>query len=118
MEKEGKNKRPFFIRAKDRTPFAFAGLWETWTDPSGGEIDTAAIVTCAANETLAPIHERMPVIVPQDKFDAWLDCDRIDAKQAVLLVGKAPGDFLEAVEVSPRVNSVKNDGEENLAPAA
>ena len=116
--KEGKNKRPFFVRAKSGAPFAFAGLCETWADRDGGEIETAAIVTCEANETLAPIHERMPVIVPQDKFDAWLDCERIDAKSAIALVGKAPGDFLEAIEVSPRVNSVKNDSEENLAPAA
>jgi putative SOS response-associated peptidase YedK len=115
-KKEGKGKRPFLIRARSRAPFAFAGLWETWTDRDGGAVDTAAIVTCAANETLAPLHERMPVIVPEDKFEAWLDCDRVDAKQAAALVGKAPDDFLDVVEVSPIVNSVKNDSEENLAP--
>jgi putative SOS response-associated peptidase YedK len=74
-KKEGKTKRPYFIRARSREPFAFAGLWETWTDRDGGEIETAAIVTCAANKTLAPIHDRMPVIVPPENFDAWLDCD-------------------------------------------
>jgi putative SOS response-associated peptidase YedK len=117
-QKRGKTKQPFFIRARNREPFAFAGLWETWTDRDGGEIETAAIVTCAANEAIAPVHERMPVIVPPENFDAWLDGDRIDAKQAAALAGPAPEDFLKAYEISTRVNSVKNDSAENLEPAA
>jgi putative SOS response-associated peptidase YedK len=117
-KKDGKTKQPYFIRAKSREPFAFAGLWETWTDRDGGEIETAAIVTCAANETLAPVHDRMPVIVQPEHFDAWLDCDKIDAKQAAALAGPAPENFLEAYEISTRVNSVKNDGAENVAPVA
>jgi putative SOS response-associated peptidase YedK len=117
-KKEGKTKQPYFIRAKSREPFAFAGLWETWTDRDGGEIETAAIVTCAANETLAPVHDRMPVIVQPEYFDAWLDCDKFDAKQAAALAGPAPENFLEAYEISTRVNSVKNDGAENVAPVA
>jgi putative SOS response-associated peptidase YedK len=117
-QKRGKTKQPYFIRARNREPFAFAGLWETWTDRDGGEIETAAIVTCAANKTLTPVHDRMPVIVPPDKFDAWLDSDKIDAKQAAALAGPAPDDFFEAYEISTRVNSVKNDSAENLDPAA
>lgn len=116
-KKEGKGKRPFFVRARDKQPFAFAGLWETWTDREGGEIETATIVTCAANETLAEIHDRMPVIVQPDHYDAWLDSGKIEAKQAAALAGPAPADFLEAYEVSARVNSVKNDGPENVVPA-
>lgn len=115
-KKEGTGKRPYFIRTRNRQPFAFAGLWETWADRDGGEIDTAAILTCNANRTLAPIHDRMPVIVPPDKFDAWLDCDKIDARQAASLVGPAPDGLLEAYEISVRVNSVKNDDPENIAP--
>jgi putative SOS response-associated peptidase YedK len=117
-QKRGKTKQPYFIRARNREPFAFAGLWETWTDRDGGEIETAAIVTCAANKTLAPVHERMPVIVPPEQYDAWLDSDKIEAKPAAALLGPAPGDFLEAYEISTRVNSVKNDSAENLDPAA
>ena len=117
-QKRGKTKQPYFIRARNREPFAFAGLWETWADRDGGEIETAAIVTCAANKTLAPVHERMPVILPPEQYDAWLDSDKIDAKQATALVGPAPEDFFEAYEISTRVNSVKNDGAENLDPAA
>lgn len=117
-KKEPGGKRPFFIRARSRAPFAFAGLWETWTDRDGGETDSAAIVTCNANSLLAPIHDRMPVIVPPELYDAWLDCGRVDARQAAALLGPAPGDFLEAYEISTRVNSVRNDGAEILAPAA
>ena len=117
-QKRGKTKQPYFIRARTRAPFAFAGLWETWTDRDGGEIETAAIVTCAANKTLMPVHERMPVIVPPEQYDAWLDSDKIEAKPAAALLGPAPEDFLEAYEISTRVNSVKNDSAENLDPAA
>ena len=117
-QKTGGAKRPFFIGAREGKPFAFAALWETWTDRDGGEIDTVAIVTCAANKAIAPIHDRMPVVVPPDLVEAWLDCDRVDAKQAAALVGRVPDDFFEAYEISPRVNSVKNDSPELLAPAA
>lgn len=115
-KKEGKGKRPYFIHPRDRKPFAFAGVWETWADRDGGEIDTAAIVTCAANRTLAPIHERMPVVVPPEHQDAWLDCDNVDAKQAAAIVGPAPDDFFEAYEISTRANNVRNDDAENIAP--
>jgi len=117
-QKTGGAKRPFFVRAQTGTPFAFAALWETWTDRDGGEIDTVAIVTTSANATVAPIHDRMPVIVPPEHYEAWLDCNGVNAKQAAALIGRAPEDFLEAIPVSPRVNSVKNDGPENLEHAA
>jgi putative SOS response-associated peptidase YedK len=116
-KKEGNGKQPYFVRARDRQPFAFAGLWETWNDRDGGEVETAAIVTCDANATLAPIHDRMPVIVAPENYDAWLDAEKIDAKQAVALVGSAPDDLLEAYAISTRVNSVKHDDPENVAPA-
>ena len=115
-QKAGKAKRPFFIRPRAQGPIAFAGLWETWADRDGGEIDTMAIVTCAANRTLAPIHDRMPAIVAPEKFDAWLDAEKVEAKQAVALLGPAPDDLLVAEEISTRVNNLKNDGPELIAP--
>jgi putative SOS response-associated peptidase YedK len=113
-KREGKAKRPFFIRARDEQPFAFAGLWETWSDRDGGEIETATIVTCPANAAVADIHDRMPVIVPSEHYDAWLDGDAVNAKEAAALVGPAPDEYLHAYEVSTRVNSAKNDGPENV----
>lgn len=109
---DGDRKRPFYIRAKSGGLLAFAGLWETWTGPNGEELETAAIVTTRANNTLAPIHERMPVIVPPEAFDLWLNCDDVDAKTAETLITPAPDDLLEAYEISTAVNRTANDGPE------
>jgi putative SOS response-associated peptidase YedK len=114
--REGKSKRPYFIRARGGEPMAFAGIWETWADADGGEIDTAAIITCAANAVLQPIHERMPAVIPPEAFDIWLDPDEKNFKTACALLTPAPDDGLEAYEVSPRVNKVANDDASNIAP--
>jgi len=102
-------KQPYFVRAKSGTPLAFAGLWETWTGPNGEELETAAIVTTRANRALAEIHERMPVIVPPDAFDLWLNCAAVDAETAATLIAPAPENLLEAYEVSSAVNRTAND---------
>jgi putative SOS response-associated peptidase YedK len=115
----GGRKQPYFIRQqKSGGPFAFAGLWETWTGPNGEELDTAAIVTTNANRTLAAIHSRMPVILPPDAFDLWLDSAHVDATTAAALLVPARDDLLEAYEISPAVNRVANDCEALIAPIA
>jgi putative SOS response-associated peptidase YedK len=114
---DGKVRRPYFVRPKAGGPMAFAGLWETWMGPNGEEMETAAIVTTRANRALAPIHERMPVIVAPDAFDFWLDSARVDAEAAAALIAPAPEHALEAYEVSPTVNHVANDAPELIAPA-
>ncbi len=105
----GPRKQPFYVRARSGAPLAFAGLWETWIGPNGEEIETAAIVTTKANRTLAPIHDRMPVIVPPEAFDLWLDGATVDAKTAEALIRPAPDDLLEAYPVSAAVNRTAND---------
>lgn len=106
-------KQPYYIHAKSGAPLAFAGLWETWTGPNGEELDTAAIVTTSANEILAPIHDRMPVIVPPDEFDRWLgkgdNESSVDAALAQTLIRPASDELLEAYPVSLDVNRVAND---------
>ncbi len=114
----GKTKHPYFIRRKDGAPFAFAGLWETWTGPNGEEIDSATIVTTSANRTLAPLYERMPVIVPEVAFDLWLDSDRVDAETAAALIAPAPDDLLEAHPVSAAVGQTANDNPALIEPLA
>jgi len=114
-------KRPYFVRARrgaDATapPLAFAGLWETWTGPNGEEVDTAAIITTDASRTLASIHNRMPVFVPKEAFDLWLDCADVEADVAVALLRPAREDLLEAYEVSTAVNRVANDNPDLIAP--
>src|SRR5262249_61871253 len=90
-------------------PLGAAGLWEPGAGPNGKERETAAIVTTTANRSLAAIHDRMPVILAPDAFDAWLDCNTVDAEVAAVLITAAPDDLLEAYEVSPAVNRVAND---------
>jgi putative SOS response-associated peptidase YedK len=104
-----KGKRPFLVRPRAGGPIAYAGIWETWSDPAGGEIETCAIVTVPASRALAPVHDRMPAVVAPEHFDAWLDTDKVDAETAVALLTPAPEDFFEAYEISPRVNKVAND---------
>jgi putative SOS response-associated peptidase YedK len=117
-QRAGRDKRPFFVRPKQGAPIALAGLWETWMGPNGEELDTAAIVTTRANRTLAPLHERMPVVVPRDAFDFWLDCVRVDGETAAALIAPAPEEALEAYEVSPAVNHAGNDSADLVVPLA
>ncbi|HYA05651.1 MAG TPA: SOS response-associated peptidase [Xanthobacteraceae bacterium] len=116
-------KRPYFVRARpgaDGTapPLAFAGLWETWTGPNGEELDTAAIITTAANRTLAAIHDRMPVFLPKEAFELWLDCGNVEADVAAALIRPAADALLEAYAISTAVNRVANDSPALIAPAA
>jgi putative SOS response-associated peptidase YedK len=79
-------------------------------------METAAIVTTSASRDIAHLHDRMPVIVPPDAFDFWLDCRNVDATTAAALFVPTPPGQLEAFEVSPAVNSADSDGAELIAP--
>ena len=122
--REGERKRPYFVRLKAGGQaggqagglMAFAGLWEAWSGPNGEEMETAAIVTTAANRTLLPIHDRMPVIVPPEAFDLWLDCRAFDAEMATALIAPAADDLLEVFEVSTAVNRTANDSPALIEP--
>ena len=113
-----RSRQPYFVRQKSGAPFAFAGLWETWIGPNGEELETAAIVTTSANRTLASIHERMPVIVPPEAYDLWLDAAAADEKTASSLIAPSPDDLLEAFPVSAAVNRVANDNPQLLDPVS
>jgi putative SOS response-associated peptidase YedK len=112
----GERATPYYVRLKVGGPMALAGLWENWMGPHGEEMETAVIVTTRANRLLAPIHPRMPVIVPPEAFDLWLDSARVDATAAAALIAPAPEDMLEMHEVSPAVNSAANDTPDLIAP--
>ena len=94
---------------------AFAGLWETWPGADGSEIDTATIVTTDANARLRPIHDRMPVVLAPEDFEAWLSRDTDLADALALLEAGARGS-LSLVPVSTRVNSADNDDPALLRP--
>jgi len=102
-------KQPYWISPAYGGLMAFAGLWDTWSDPDGGDIDTGAVLTTTANRTIGQIHHRMPAILMPDAFDAWLDTGNVMARDATTMLAPAPEDYLTAVPVSPRVNKVSND---------
>lgn len=112
----GKVKQPYWIRPRDGSLVAFAGLWETWLDRDGGEIDTACILTTDANETVAVIHDRMPVVIAPADFDRWLNADDFRPKDVADLLSPAPASLFEAVSVSQRVNAAANDDPRLLEP--
>ncbi|MGE3642583.1 MAG: SOS response-associated peptidase [Beijerinckiaceae bacterium] len=119
-EAKGKAKKasiPFLIRRRDGAPMALAGLWETWAGPNGEEMETACILTTEANALMAPIHDRMPVILEPEDFDTWLDLDEESAGAAQALMKPADDNLLEAFEISTAVNRVANDNEEIQKPA-
>jgi putative SOS response-associated peptidase YedK len=108
--REGKAKQPFFIRPKGGGLIAFAGLMESFSEPGGSEIDTAAILTTAANSDLAPIHDRMPVVIKREDYARWLDCRTQEPRDVTDLLKPVQPDFFEAIPVSDRVNKVANLG--------
>ena len=114
-KKDGERKRPYYVHLKSGAPMALAGLWETWTGPNGEELETATIVTTAASRSIAHIHDRMPVILPPEAFDLWLDAN-VDAKIAAALIAPARDALLEAYEISTAVNRVANDSPQLIAP--
>ena len=119
-KRDGEHKRPHFIRPRAGGPIAFAGLWETWMGPNGEEVDTACIVTTRANRTLAPIHDRMPVVIAPEAFDLWLggaqEDAQLDAATAAALMVPAPEGLFEAYEISTAVNRTANDSAALIAP--
>lgn len=107
----------FLFRRRNRGPFGFAALWETWISPDGSEIDTVAMVTGPANGTMAGIHHRCPVTLDPADYDAWLD-PQATPQQTASLMKPPPDTLLEAVAISSTVNKVANDGPEVQVPLA
>lgn len=114
-KRDGERKQPYFVRLKSGQPMAFAGLWESWMGPNGEEQETAAIVTTTASRSIAHIHDRMPVIVPPDAFDFWLD-PKVDAQTAAAVIQPARDALLESYQVSSAVNRTANDSPMLIEP--
>ena len=112
-------KLPVYVTRTDGELLAVAGLWTSWRDTSAGDespwLHTCCVITTTANATMAPIHDRMPVIIERDSWDAWLDVPRdghpgTDMAEVVSLMVPAPPDVIAAVPVGTAVNSVRNNG--------
>jgi len=111
---EGEKKKPVYVHLKSGRPFGMAGLYNLWTSPEGEQVCTGTIITTDANESLKPVHDRMPVIAPPDKYDLWLDPDVHEKEKLLPILKPYPDEELELYEVSTRVNSPKNDSAENI----
>jgi putative SOS response-associated peptidase YedK len=106
-------RHPFHLRRRDRRPFAFAGLWGRWQRRGQRVVDSFTILTCPPSELVRPLHDRMPVILPRDAWQAWLAPASDPADLRALLV-PWQGDELEAAPVSPFVNRADHEGPECL----
>jgi len=116
----GDERRPFHLAPRSGGRLWFAGLWEVWRpegDPEAELLRTCTIITTEANATLAPIHDRMPVILPAPAWDTWLDRSVSAPGAIVPLLQPAADDVLVRTPVSKLVNNVRNDGPELLEPA-
>lgn len=110
-------KQPYRIAREDGAVFAFAGLWERWQDPDAGALESFTVVTTEASPELRPIHHRMPVILPADGYADWLQADaKRTAERLTALMAPRPTPELAAYAVSTRVNNVRNDDAECVAP--
>lgn len=112
-QKTATGKQPWYVARVSGEPFAMAGLWESWRDRDGdaSPLETCAVITTAANETMRKLHDRMPVILDGTCITAWLD-ESTDPDALRALLVPAPEGDLQAVEVSRRVNNPANEGPE------
>lgn len=119
-----KRKQPWYIARADGKPLAFAGLWDSWRPVKGsdeGKVRSCVIITGEPNAKVARLHDRMPVLLPPEAWDAWLDPENHDVAALQQLLVPAPDELFELVPVSTAVNTVTNDGPEliervDLAP--
>ncbi|HEY0290823.1 MAG TPA: SOS response-associated peptidase [Hansschlegelia sp.] len=114
----GRFKQPYLVRRVDRTPFMFAGLWESWRRPDGSDLRSFTVLTVAASADLAAIHERMPAVLPSEHWDAWLDMRVDGGSLAMRCLGGEPQGVFETIAVGARVNQASNDGPEVQEPAS
>lgn len=118
----GRAKAPFFVRRREEGQLlALAGLWDVWRPEDGSErgprpLRTCTILTTRPNELVAELHDRMPVILPPDTWELWLDPEVTDVDALTSVLGPCPAEVLQCWPVSTAVNSVRNDGPELIEP--
>lgn len=116
-KRKGKQKLPFLMQVDEGKPFGIAGLWETWTDPDTlEEVRSCSIITCGPNALMEPIHDRMPVILPESAWDTWLDEQVQQPEVLQELLVPFPAERMAARRVSTYVNNARNYGADCQAP--
>jgi putative SOS response-associated peptidase YedK len=111
----GKTKQPYHIRLKDARPFAFAGLWDHWHREEQ-VIESCTILTTAANATVRPVHDRMPLILDRQDHDLWLNAASAKAGNVLDALHPLSAEALTAIAISTRVNSPSNNDAACLEP--
>jgi putative SOS response-associated peptidase YedK len=115
--KDGKARLPHLYEMDDGRPFALAGLWEWWGGPDGkSPVETCSLITTDANELAAKVHDRMPVILPPDEYDLWLDPEFQDRDKLLSMLRPFPADEMTVRPVNTFVNNARNQGEQCVAP--
>lgn len=112
----GGRKQPYCIRHAEDQPMALAGIWETWQAADGSELESCAILVTSANATVAPVHDRMPVIVDPSDFGSWLNRHLQHPDELEQFLQPAPTDLLRLYPVNTRVNNPQNDSKELIEP--
>jgi putative SOS response-associated peptidase YedK len=116
---DAKRRQPYAIMPRDGGLFSFAGLWERWRDRASGEtVQSCTIVTTQPNELCAPIHNRMPAILPQGAWGQWLGEKPASSNELLALLSSYPAEAMTAFAIGPRVGKVNNEGPELIEPAA
>jgi len=114
-QKQGTRKRPYHIRVKDQEYFAMAGIYDTWSK-EGEDLVTFSILTTAANEALSPIHDRMPVILRQDREAEWASKEVLSADALSEIFQPLPASSIDAYPVSDMVNDSRADHPDMVVP--
>ena len=114
---EGEKKTPYYIFPKDGALFAFAGLSENVDNADGTPALSCAIITTRANGLMKPVHDRMPVILPKERWEEWLDNSSFDEGRLAGMLLPFPDEAMALRRVSGAVNSPKNDFEDLIKPA-
>ncbi len=115
--RDGKTKVPHLYEMDDGRPFAMAGLWEWWGGPDGkSPVESCSLITTDANELAAKVHDRMPVILPPEEYDLWLDPEFQDRDKLLSMLRPFPADEMTVRQVSTFVNNARNQGEACVAP--
>ncbi|CAN5717694.1 SOS response-associated peptidase [soil metagenome] len=118
-KKIGSGKQPFYIHRADGDVMAFAGIWESWVDPEGEletPLESCAIITTEANDEMAELHDRMPVILEQEDWDRWLDPELSDAESLTDLLDPPEDRVIAFHPVSPDVGNVRNNRPDLIQP--